>query len=172
MAKSAVYHDHRPTELYASLATQWARQTTAYARSVRLYQEQMYRWHGYRAGVLGRTAPTDPGLRRPSAGIEIVGPPNGGVGRPALDVVVPPSASASESQAAEKCPLTARQREIAELIAQGLTNSQIAERIVISRGTVGNHIGHMLRRLGFHNRAQIAAWAIRNSQEYGQPRHA
>jgi DNA-binding NarL/FixJ family response regulator len=60
-------------------------------------------------------------------------------------------------------PLTARQLEIATLIARGLTNEQIADELVLTRGTVGNHIGHILRRLGAKNRAQVAAWMVRRT---------
>jgi DNA-binding CsgD family transcriptional regulator len=56
-------------------------------------------------------------------------------------------------------PLTPRQREVAELIARGLTNNQIAEELVISPATARAHVEHILDRLDRHSRAQIAAWA-------------
>jgi DNA-binding NarL/FixJ family response regulator len=56
--------------------------------------------------------------------------------------------------------LTARQREIAALIAEGLTNAEIADRLVLTTGTVGNHIGHIMRALGVKNRVQVAVWAV------------
>jgi DNA-binding CsgD family transcriptional regulator len=56
-------------------------------------------------------------------------------------------------------PLTPRQCEVAALIAAVYTNGQIAVGLVITRGTVANHVEHMLNRLGFRSRAQIAAWA-------------
>ena len=56
--------------------------------------------------------------------------------------------------------LTSRQRDIAMCIAEGLTNEQIAERLVVTPGTVANHIGAVLRRLGMSHRAQIAVWAV------------
>lgn len=55
--------------------------------------------------------------------------------------------------------LTPRQREIASLIAGGLTNDQIAERLVLTPGTVGNHVAHILRRLGARSRVEVAALA-------------
>lgn len=55
--------------------------------------------------------------------------------------------------------LTPRQREIAMLIADGLTNKEIAQRLLISVSTVETHIENMFRRLGVSSRAQIAAWA-------------
>jgi non-specific serine/threonine protein kinase len=62
-------------------------------------------------------------------------------------------------------PLTAREREVAAQIAQGLTNRQIARRLVIAERTVDKHVGNMLAKLGFASRAQIAAWAARSGDE-------
>lgn len=53
--------------------------------------------------------------------------------------------------------LTPRQREVASLIAAGLTNMEIAEQLVLTSGTVANHVEGILRRLGFRSRAQVAA---------------
>jgi predicted ATPase/DNA-binding CsgD family transcriptional regulator len=55
-------------------------------------------------------------------------------------------------------PLTRRERQIAELIAQGLPNKTIASTLTISRRTVEGHVDHILTKLGFTSRAQIAAW--------------
>ena len=60
-------------------------------------------------------------------------------------------------------PLTARERQIASLVAAGLSNRAIADRLVISERTAQNHVQHILGKLGFANRAQIAAWASRQS---------
>jgi DNA-binding NarL/FixJ family response regulator len=62
-------------------------------------------------------------------------------------------------------PLTAREREIASLVAAGLSNRAIADRLVISERTAQNHVQHILGKLGFANRAQIAAWASRNRRD-------
>jgi two-component system, OmpR family, sensor kinase len=56
--------------------------------------------------------------------------------------------------------LTPRQQEIAALVAGGLTNRQIADRLLLTQGTVANHVEQILRRLGFHSRAQIGVWAV------------
>jgi RNA polymerase sigma factor (sigma-70 family) len=53
--------------------------------------------------------------------------------------------------------LTPRQREVAALIAGGLSNAEIAQRLVVSEGTVANHVEHILRRLSFRSRAEVAA---------------
>jgi two-component system, OmpR family, sensor kinase len=55
--------------------------------------------------------------------------------------------------------LTGRQREITALIARGDTNQQIATELVISPGTVGNHIEQILRRLNLGSRVELATWA-------------
>jgi predicted ATPase/DNA-binding CsgD family transcriptional regulator/DNA-binding XRE family transcriptional regulator len=56
--------------------------------------------------------------------------------------------------------LSAREREIAVLVAQGLSNRRIAETLVIASRTAGTHVGHILDKLGLHSRAQIAAWSV------------
>ena len=55
-------------------------------------------------------------------------------------------------------PLTRRQQEVADLVAQGLTDREIAARLVISPRTAESHVEQILTRLGFRSRAQIAAW--------------
>jgi non-specific serine/threonine protein kinase len=55
--------------------------------------------------------------------------------------------------------LTAREREVAVLVADGLTNKDIAMRLVVSKRTVDAHVEHMLAKLGFSSRVQIAALA-------------
>jgi predicted ATPase/DNA-binding CsgD family transcriptional regulator len=59
-------------------------------------------------------------------------------------------------------PLSRRECEVAALIAQGLTNAEIAQRLIITGGTAGSHVAHILGKLGLRSRAQIAAWAVRN----------
>ncbi|HYW90026.1 MAG TPA: LuxR C-terminal-related transcriptional regulator, partial [Chloroflexota bacterium] len=54
--------------------------------------------------------------------------------------------------------LTAREREVARLVAQGLTNREIAERLVLSVRTVEGHIDRILGKLGFNTRTQLAVW--------------
>ena len=53
-----------------------------------------------------------------------------------------------------------REREVAALIAQGKSNGEIADELVVSKRTVETHIAHILSKLGFTNRAQIVRWAI------------
>lgn len=58
--------------------------------------------------------------------------------------------------------LTAREREVAALLADGLTNGQLAERLYISPKTAAVHVSNILAKLGLANRAEIAAWAVRH----------
>lgn len=53
--------------------------------------------------------------------------------------------------------LTQREREVATLIAKGMTNREIAEQLVISKRTADAHVEHILAKLGFSSRSQIAA---------------
>ena len=55
-------------------------------------------------------------------------------------------------------PLTPREREVAVLVAGGLTNRQIAERLVISERTAEHHVQGILNKLGVASRSQVAAW--------------
>jgi non-specific serine/threonine protein kinase len=63
--------------------------------------------------------------------------------------------------------LTAREAEIAGLVASGLTNKQIASKLVIALRTVDAHVQNILTKLGFHSRAQIAAWVTERSDRRG-----
>ena len=54
--------------------------------------------------------------------------------------------------------LTSRERQIAGLVAEGLSNRQIAERLVISKRTVDAHIEHIYGKLGVSSRVQLASW--------------
>jgi non-specific serine/threonine protein kinase len=56
--------------------------------------------------------------------------------------------------------LTAREREVAVLIAQGKSNRDIAEALVIELKTVEAHVTRILNKLGFDNRVQIATWVV------------
>jgi predicted ATPase/DNA-binding CsgD family transcriptional regulator len=54
--------------------------------------------------------------------------------------------------------LTRREREVAALLAEGLSNKEIATRLVISQRTVETHVDHILGKLGMTSRAQVASW--------------
>lgn len=78
--------------------------------------------------------------------------------RLAVDEVV---ARATGSRAAgTTSPVSRREWQVAELVAEGLSNKEIAEKLVVSKRTADAHVGHILAKLGFASRAQIAAWVI------------
>ena len=63
--------------------------------------------------------------------------------------------------AIDKDPLTERELEVLRLLARGLSNREIGERLTISGRTVGVHIGHILGKLHLSNRVQAALYAVR-----------
>jgi non-specific serine/threonine protein kinase len=56
--------------------------------------------------------------------------------------------------------LTRREREVAALVADGLGNREIAERLFLSKRTVDSHIEHIFTKLGFSSRTQLAGWVL------------
>ena len=84
-----------------------------------------------------------------------------GEGATARTTVPPPSG-----------PLTRRQREVADLVAQGLTDREIAARLVVSPRTAESHVEQILTRLGFRSRAQIAAWTATQRSSGSHRGHA
>ncbi len=78
----------------------------------------------------------------------------------ALGAEEPASAPQPEQVAfaEEREDLTRREREVAALIARGLTNRQISTELTISERTVGNHVANILKKLGLRSRTQVAGW--------------
>lgn len=58
--------------------------------------------------------------------------------------------------------LTEREREVLELVAQGLNNDELAERLFITKATARTHVSHILLKLGARDRAQLVVIAYRN----------
>ena len=58
--------------------------------------------------------------------------------------------------------LTAREVEVLRLLARGLSNKEIAERLVISPKTAGNHVEHIYAKIGASNRAQASLFAMKH----------
>src|SRR5262249_48229453 len=69
-----------------------------------------------------------------------------------------PDAAASGEAASGRTP---RGRDVLKLVAQGLSNPDIARRLVLSEHTVHRHLANILRKLGLSSRAAAAAWGVR-----------
>ena len=72
-----------------------------------------------------------------------------------------PAAAGPPVVAVAEPVLTRREREIADLVAAGLSNRAIAQRLVVSTRTVDGHVQNLLAKLGFSSRTQVAAWVAR-----------
>ncbi|MCL2937862.1 MAG: response regulator transcription factor [Trichodesmium sp. St17_bin3_1_1] len=57
-------------------------------------------------------------------------------------------------------PLSERELQVLELVADGLTNEKIAEKLKISKRTVDNHISNILSKTSTHNRVELVRWAL------------
>jgi DNA-binding NarL/FixJ family response regulator len=88
--------------------------------------------------------------------------------RPSLAASPLPEASQASAAALPLGPslLTQRQLEIAGLIARGYTNQRIADALVLTPGTVANHVQHILDRLGLRSRTQVAVWFSEDGVRY------
>nr|BFE84368.1 hypothetical protein GCM10020093_069690 [Planobispora longispora] len=86
----------------------------------------------------------------------------------ALGAPAPPAEAPGERP--DGTPLGRRQAEVARLVAEGLSNRQIGERLFISEHTVDSHIRAIMNKLGFNTRAQIAAWTASPARSPRRPR--
>ena len=68
----------------------------------------------------------------------------------------------SDGQPGSRAVLTRREREIAQLVARGFTNRQIAQTLLLARRTVSTHLEHIFSKLGVQTRAEVAVWITRN----------
>ena len=98
-----------------------------------------------------------------------------GLDLPAEDAVAyalqQPRDKPSAPAVSDEAPLTARELQVARLIAAGRSNKEIAAELVIAQRTAENHVEHIFTKLGFTARAQVAAWAA-VSQPDGEGRSA
>jgi DNA-binding CsgD family transcriptional regulator/tetratricopeptide (TPR) repeat protein len=74
------------------------------------------------------------------------------------------AALVAQLDAGRRAVLSGREAEVAALVAEGLTNREIGERLFISQRTAENHVKHILTKLGFTTRSQIAAWSSRRQE--------
>jgi DNA-binding NarL/FixJ family response regulator len=83
----------------------------------------------------------------------------------ALRETLAPAVAPTPARDSASDTLTAREREIASMMAEGLSNHDIAQRLVITEGTVEVHVKHILSKLGFRSRTQVAGWFTRQLPE-------
>jgi non-specific serine/threonine protein kinase len=76
------------------------------------------------------------------------------------DLASKDGAGANRPHDSARTVLTSREQEVATLIAHGHTNRQIADELVITPGTVASHVVHILNKLGYNSRSQVAVWAV------------
>jgi DNA-binding CsgD family transcriptional regulator len=77
----------------------------------------------------------------------------------------------AQSSPASGQGLTRRELEVADLVARGLSNAAVARQLYLSPATVASHLSHILGKLGFSSRVEIAAWVVerRLRAEIGEP---
>lgn len=141
---------------------EWFKQVQAYRQSVSLYREVGILRARRRRNAQDAAA----GARRKtidvaSETVTTTASTPGTTSRPSLRLLPSNDEHIEDDAPAGACPLTRRQLEVVELIADGMTNSQIARQLVLTPGTVANHIEHILRRLDVPNRAAAATWLAR-----------
>jgi non-specific serine/threonine protein kinase len=83
------------------------------------------------------------------------------VAGPAAAMRVAAEATAATAQKT----LTRREHQVAELVAEGLSNREIADRLVTSLRTAESHVDHILRKLGFTSRTQVAMWVAQQADQ-------
>ena len=106
--------------------------------------------------LMARGRPRD--VERARSLLAAAGAKAGGLGMAALSEKITALRRRAE-RADPTRALTKREREVADLVSQGLTNRELAERLVIAERTAENHVQHILRKLGLSNRSQLAVWA-------------
>src|SRR5688500_5110052 len=125
-----------------------------------------YVFGAFRAGASGFLLEDAPRLtileavRAAAAGDALVAP---GVSRRLIE----PFATTDTTRPAVRRPpeldeLTAREREVLELMARGLSNGELAQRLVVAEKTVKTHVGRILAKLGLRDRVQAVIWAYEN----------
>ena len=136
----------------AELVRQWP---AARVIILTTFDRDDYVFQGVRAGALGyllKDAPAErliETIRRVHAGEVFIQPE---IASRALREMMRPAEPALE-------PLSEREREVLVLLAQGASNKDIAERLVITEGTVKNHVSNILGKLQAENRTEAAAIA-------------
>jgi len=80
-------------------------------------------------------------------------------------------AAAEPVRATAHVELSRREREVAQLVARGLSNREIADRLYLSERTIDNHVHHILDKLGFDSRVQVATWLVAGRTQGAPPKN-
>ncbi|HEY3110483.1 MAG TPA: helix-turn-helix transcriptional regulator [Chloroflexota bacterium] len=142
-------------ERRAAQILRWSSQVQAYRDAVRRYQEGVARYHAHGGRRRDRLASTSAPAAVPL-----------GDERAPEPVAAPPAALPAADVGAW-APLSRRERDVAALVARGLTNRQIGEALVVEEGTVANHVRRIRMRLGFDSRSCVAAWVAWDERRRG-----
>jgi DNA-binding CsgD family transcriptional regulator len=86
-----------------------------------------------------------------------------------LSVALQPDPPQDTAVSSRSEALTPREKAVASLVAQGLSNRMIAEQLVITEGTVAAHVSHILAKLNVQTRAQIAVWVAEHRPTAARP---
>jgi DNA-binding NarL/FixJ family response regulator len=114
---------------------------------------------------LARTATASPGRAGPT--------PAGETGAPAAAPHAEPAMPAPAGRGApaldEVEPLTARERDVLDLVVRGASNREIAEALIVTDNTVKYHLKNILQKLHLRNRAQVVAYALQRGLDRHTP---
>lgn len=144
--------------------------TSQYIVMLTTFDDREYIVRSIRAGAVGyllKDLPSEDLVRAIKQVVKGVFLANGEVMNKLLGSLQPLQARekelSSDVVALEQCGfLTERERHVLALVGEGLTNSEIAETLSLSEGTVKNYISNILTTLGFRDRIQAALFAARN----------
>jgi DNA-binding NarL/FixJ family response regulator len=96
------------------------------------------------------------GIRAVHSGDAVVAP---STTKRLIDRFVPMLPAGADQEPPDLAGLTSREREVLTLIAQGLSNTEIADRLFVSEATVKTHVGRVLAKLGLRDRVQAVVFA-------------
>jgi DNA-binding CsgD family transcriptional regulator len=143
-------HDRRAAQLMGASEGMWRTMRTSLAvfRDLQEFHRECAGWLRHRMGTAGFEAALRQGGRLT---------PDEALGL-ALERTADPAPGVPAPRRPAADPLTRREREVAELLAQGLSNKEIAARLTVAQRTAEGHVENVLTKLGLTSRAQVAAW--------------